>query len=87
MKLQGKCQSCGMPLKADPRGGGDNADGTRSAQYCSYCYADGKFVNPSMTLEDMRALVVDKLHQKGYPKFIAKFFASGLNQLGRWRSP
>lgn len=85
MNVQGKCQSCGMPLKADPQGGGTQADGTRSTQYCSYCYADGKFVSPSMTLEEMRTLVVDKLHEKGYPRFIARFFASGLNRLARWR--
>ena len=38
METKGKCQSCGMPLKADPKGGGTHADGTSSREYCSYCY-------------------------------------------------
>jgi hypothetical protein len=38
-----------------------------------------------MTVDDMRALIVEKLHQKGYPKFVARFFAMGLNRLSRWR--
>jgi Putative zinc ribbon domain len=58
METKGKCQSCGMPLKADPKGGGTNADGTSSPEYCSYCYVNGSFVNPDMTVEQMKTLVV-----------------------------
>jgi Putative zinc ribbon domain len=32
-----------MPLKQDPKGGGTNANGSKSDRYCSYCYADGRF--------------------------------------------
>lgn len=28
------CQSCGMPLKKDEKGGGTNADGSKSEMYC-----------------------------------------------------
>ena len=79
------CQSCGMPLKADPKKGGSNADGTRSLTYCSYCYQDGKLVNPEMTIDEMRTLIVKKLGEKGYPRFIARFFTVGLDRLQRWR--
>jgi hypothetical protein len=74
-----------MPLKADPKGGGTNADGTLSQEYCSYCYVDGRFVDPDMTIEEMRTLVIGKLRERGFPEFIAKFFASGLHKLSRWR--
>lgn len=37
------CQSCGMPLKKSPNGGGSNADGSISKAYCSYCFVMGKF--------------------------------------------
>ena len=80
-----KCQSCGMPLKADPKGGGVNADGSRSVEYCSYCYVQGAFINPGMTLDEMNALVIGKLQEKGFPKWVARFFASGLKRLKRWR--
>lgn len=74
-----------MPLKADPQGGGTNADGTRNQEYCSYCYVGGRFVNPDMNIGEMRALVIEKLRERGYPGFVARFFASGLDRLKRWR--
>ena len=82
---RGKCQSCGMPLTADPKGGGTNADGTWNGTYCSFCYENGKFVDPSITLDGMREVVVQKLHEKGYPKFLGRLFASRLGRLERWR--
>jgi hypothetical protein len=38
-----------------------------------------------MTIDEMRALIIDKLGQKGYPRFIARFFTIGLDRLKRWR--
>ncbi len=29
------CQSCGMPMSRDEKGGGTNADGSKIAMYCS----------------------------------------------------
>ena len=80
-----RCQSCGMPLKADPKRGGTNADGNLSNEYCSFCYQNGKLVNPEMTIDEMRVLIIDKLGEKGYPRFIARFFTIGLDRLKRWR--
>jgi hypothetical protein len=37
------CQSCGMPLSRDPKGGGTEADHSLSKEFCSHCYVDGKF--------------------------------------------
>ncbi len=48
------CQSCGMPLGDMPDEFlGTNADGSKSEEYCSYCYNNGAFINPNMTLEQM----------------------------------
>ena len=85
MASTSRCQSCGMPLGADPKGGGTNVDGSVSTEYCSFCYQNGKFHNPGMTLDEMRALVVEKLGEKGYPRFIARFFTFGVDRLKRWR--
>ncbi|MGB7740067.1 MAG: zinc ribbon domain-containing protein, partial [Steroidobacteraceae bacterium] len=85
MNSRPRCQSCGMPLKADPGGGGTNADGSCSDEYCSFCYQDGKLINPGMTIDQMRALIIEKLGEKGYPRFIARFFTFGLDRLKRWR--
>lgn len=42
-----------MPMKHDPAGGGTNADGTKSEDYCSYCYQNGEFTFKG-TLEEMQ---------------------------------
>jgi hypothetical protein len=48
------CQSCAMPL-VKPEDFGTEADGSPSKDYCIHCYADGKFTNPDMTMDDMVA--------------------------------
>lgn len=45
------CQSCGMPLEDDEMKG-TNKDGSRSDDYCTYCFANGAFTK-EMTMEDM----------------------------------
>jgi hypothetical protein len=51
------CQSCGMPLKKDEKGGGSNADGSLNTLYCSHCYQDGRFTRPDITVDEMKSLV------------------------------
>lgn len=80
-----KCQSCGMPMKKDPHGGGTNSDGTKSAMYCSYCYQNGAFISPGMTVVEMQALVKEKLKEMGFPSFIAGWFTLGIPKLKRWQ--
>lgn len=86
MYKQGKfCQSCGMPMKKDPKGGGTQADGTKSILYCSFCFADGKFTSPDMTMDEMKTLVKGKMKEMGFPGFLAGFFTSGIPRLQRWQ--
>jgi len=37
------CQSCGMPMRRDEKGGGTNADGSKNLMYRSHCFEAGKF--------------------------------------------
>ena len=85
MKEYKNCQSCGMPLKRDEKGGGTNADGTKSTMYCSKCYEKGKFFNPDMTVTQMQELVKGKLKEMGFPGFLAGFFTKGIPKLERWK--
>jgi len=80
------CQSCGMPLKRDEKGGGTNADGSKSAMYCSRCYENGKFTSPDFTVDQMKELVKGKLKEMGFPGFIAGFFTKGIPKLERWKT-
>lgn len=78
------CQSCGMPMEKDERGGGTELDGTKSVKYCSRCYENGKFCNPDMTVDGMKQLVKGKLQSMGFPGFIAHMFIKNIHKLERW---
>ena len=80
------CQSCGMPMSRDERGGGTNADGSRSSMYCSHCYADGRFTLPDITVEQMQDRVREKLREFGIPGPLGWFFTRKVPKLARWNS-
>ena len=84
MKKFKRCQSCGMPLNKDPKRGGTNSDGTKNNMYCSYCFENGKFLQPDITLEEMEALVKENLKKMSVPSFIAKLLTMGTSKLERW---
>ena len=50
-----------MPLSKDVLGGGSNADGSLSGEYCSHCYRKGVFTQPDITAQEMMKLVEGKL--------------------------
>lgn len=78
------CQSCAMPLKKDPHKGGTNSDGSRSVEYCSYCYANGRFTQPDFRVQDMQAFCISKMQDCGIPKPLGWLFTRGLPKLRRW---
>lgn len=78
------CQSCGMPLSRDERGGGTNADGSKSSTYCSHCYAQGRFTLPDITVDQMQDIVRKKLREFGIPAPLGWFFARRVPKLERW---
>jgi len=46
---------------------------------------DGKFVNPEMSVDEMKVLVKDKMKEMGFPGFLAGFFTKGIPKLDRWK--
>ncbi len=82
------CQSCGMPLSDEVLG--TNADGSKSTDYCIYCYKDGAFTG-DFTMEQMVdycSTFVDQYNKNTgqnltcceYKEVLRKFFPS----LKRW---
>ena len=83
--MQKICQSCGMPLKKDPNGGGTNADGSKNEMYCSYCYQKGDFTyegNVKDFQEDCKKMMIEG----GHSKFISWLFTRGMKRLERWKN-
>ncbi len=79
------CQSCGMPLSRDSKGGGTQADGTKSVEYCSHCYELGMFREPDLTLEQMTEKVTSKLKEMHIPSFLCSYFTKDIAKLKRWQ--
>lgn len=80
------CQSCSMPMNKDKNGGGTEADGSKSAKYCSLCYADGSFTQPDFTVKQMQDFCIEQLHKQGMPKVMAWLFTRSIPKLERWQT-
>ena len=82
------CQSCGMPLNADPNKGGTNADNSISDIYCSFCYTNGKFTDDGITLEQkIEKNVRIAVEMMNMPESEARAMAESiLPGLLRWKS-
>ena len=86
MKKYKFCQSCGMPLSRDPKGGGTEADGSKSAKYCSYCYEKGKFTQPEIaTTKGMQKFCREMMRKQGSSAFTAWLFTLSIPSLERWK--
>lgn len=90
MKENKFCQSCGMPLNfrgQDFRGSEIGLE--KSSNYCAYCYGNGAFLEPNITLDDM----INKgrsgiKNGKGNPimkKIMNWMYPMQLKQLERWK--
>ncbi|ABN57153.1 MULTISPECIES: zinc ribbon domain-containing protein [Methanoculleus] len=87
MKTDGirTCQSCGMPM-SEKEQFGTEADGTFSKNYCTYCYRDGAFTNPGITIDEMAKLGGGMLSQMYAipPEKAEAFMREQLSCLKRW---
>ncbi len=83
MELNQFCQSCSMPLQNDAMLGTEK-DGSKSRQYCKYCYQDGAFVNPGMSLQEMTSFVKIKMQEMHIDQGIINKTVETLPFLNRW---
>ena len=79
------CQSCSMPLHDGDYG--TNADGSRSEDYCHYCFQNGKFTEPGLTMAQMidkvTGFMVEKMKMSDrQARVITEAF---IPKLKRWR--
>jgi hypothetical protein len=89
MKTYKFCQSCGFPMKKDKLGGGSEKDGSRSAKYCSMCYANGAFLTPPEidTPEKMQHFCIREMKKDGMNGFFAWLATRPIPSLERWKKP
>ena len=65
---------------------GTEKDGSKSSEYCKYCYQHGALLNPNMTFEEMKSLVVTQMQKMNLPADIISKSVKSLPYLKRWRN-
>ncbi len=79
------CQSCGMPME-DVSLYGTEKDGSKSQDYCTYCYEDGNFKKPDETMEEMIETCIPFMKENGMDENEAReLLNNSLPHLKRWK--
>lgn len=78
------CQSCAMPM-AKPDDYGTNLDGSQSKEYCHYCYQNGQFTEPDITVELMMTKCECIMKQIDIPNEQIEHTKALIPLLKRWR--
>jgi hypothetical protein len=63
---------------------GTEKDGTKNSDYCKYCYANGAFTNPDLTLDEMQERMMKLMDKDKLPENIIELAISRLPYLKRW---
>lgn len=90
MKNQQKgpfCQSCAMPMSSSEMFG-TNSDGTKTDEFCTYCYQEGQFTAPGITAREMIDKCVSVMvQQKIMPEGQARdLMTKTIPNLNRWKT-
>ncbi|HTQ64667.1 MAG TPA: zinc ribbon domain-containing protein [Puia sp.] len=79
------CQSCTMPID-NVQDQGTEKDGTKSKEYCKYCYQNGSFVNPDMSFQEMKSFMEKMTQEMKLPQSVVQQSLAMLPNLKRWKS-
>jgi Putative zinc ribbon domain len=84
MDTKNFCQSCSMPL--DNAGmHGTEKDGSPSNEYCQYCYQNGGFTSPEMTMGEMTTIVKSEMAKQHMSVDLIEKAVNVLPNLKRWK--
>ena len=81
------CQSCGMPMGQGDALYGTEKDGSKSSDYCKYCYDKGEFTFHG-TVEEMIEICVPHMvqsHPEMSPEQAREMMCQFLPHLKRWK--
>lgn len=73
-----------MPID-NPALRGTEKGGSRSGEYCLYCYRDGAFVSPDITLEEMKLRVREEMGKRKIDESVIVRAVEILPHLKRWK--
>jgi len=78
------CQSCSMPLEKT-EDFGLNKDGTKNEEFCSFCFKEGKFIDPDCSVEQMITKVTEIMSEMHFSKEVIEQTQKKIPHLKRWR--
>lgn len=74
-----------MPLNNEEQQG-TNEDGSKSEEYCTYCYENGKFADEGISVEEKVAKNIEIAKSMGMDENEAKEMANNIiPKLKRWK--
>lgn len=77
-------QSYSMPLQKS-EDFGLNKDGTKNEEFCSFCFKEGKFIDPDYTVYQMITKITEIMNEMHFPKEIIEQTQKKIPNLKRWR--
>lgn len=84
MENKAVCQSCGMPLDSEELKGTEK-NGLKSNEFCKYCYGEGEFKHPKMSLDEMKNNVQNQMKKLEHHEFAIQKAINILPGLNRWK--
>lgn len=79
------CQSCGMPMDTQELFATEE-NGSKNEEYCIYCYENGQFKQPDITMEGMIDVCVPFMKEHGMSEEQARTILNQqLPSLKRWK--
>ena len=73
-----------MPLD-NPELLGTEKDGSSNFEYCKFCYQNGEFTHPGITLDQMKERMMKLMDREKLPQDILEAAVERLPHLNRWR--
>ncbi|MFH0856789.1 MAG: zinc ribbon domain-containing protein [bacterium] len=78
------CQSCAMPI-AKNEDFGTNTDGSQNNDYCHYCFQNGKFTEPNITIKQMTEKCIGIMKQMNMSEEQIEQTKNFIPTLKRWK--
>jgi hypothetical protein len=64
---------------------GTEADGQLNPDYCNHCFSDGVFVNPHITLDEMKERVETEMRKRDMDQHLINLTVNSLPYFRRWQ--
>jgi len=64
---------------------GTNVNGSQNQEYCHYCFQNGKFTEPKITMKQMIAKCAEIMEQMKMPKALIEQTKTFIPMLKRWK--